>query len=298
MRYFRKATDFTTDPPTKPTRTISDIVGAIYNNVDRDYNTRVLVKRLGRIEKNISSEGRDLFSRFIPEGDIGDFAEMLPSRLSKDWAGAMRILKDQKFQDLMEDYPRAPKTFVVAYEAEDVVISEYVFRTTDGKELKPQDYLVSFEQFVKENPDHIEALSILLTKPSEFRTKELTELRKKLAARPEKFTEENLRRAYHNELADIISIIRYAVNGEPLLSADESVDRAIEKVKEGKKFTPEQEQWLQYIRDHLVRNMVIERQDFSYIPFSRHGGWMKANQVFQGKLEPLLKTINVEMVTI
>jgi len=298
LEYFRKATDFTEEPPTKPTRTVKEIVDAIYNNQDRDYNVRVLAKRLRRIEKNISAEGRDRFLEFVPDGDIGTFAESLPIKVSRDWASTMKVLRNQAFQDLMENYPRAPKTFVVAYEREDIVGSEYLFRTANGKELKPGDYLVAFEHFVRDNPDHIEALSILLNKPSKFHTKELAELRKKLKDRPERFTEENLRRAYQNELADIISIIRHAANGEPLLTAEERVDRAIAKVKTGRKLTTGQEEWLKYIRDHLLRNLVIEHEDFNYIPFSRHGGWQVADKVFEGKLEPLLETINVEMMTI
>jgi type I restriction enzyme R subunit len=297
LEYFRNTTDFTAEPPIKPTRSIQDIVNAIYNNQDRDYNVRALVKRLRRIEKNISAEGREQFSQFIPEADIGAFAESLPTMINRDWAGVMKILRSPKFQDLMENYPRAPRTFVVAYNAEDTVTSDYIFRTNDGRELKPQDYLLAFERFVRENPDHIEALNILLSKPSGFHTKELTELRKKLESRPERYTESNLRRAYHNELADIISIIRHAATGEELLSAEQRVDRAMSKVKEGRRFTPEQEQWLQYIRDHLVRNLVVDEPDFKFIPFSRHGGWEKANLVFDGKLAPLLETINVAMVT-
>jgi len=297
LEYFRRTTDFTAEPPLKPTRTVQEIVDAICNNVDRDYNVRALVKRLRRIEKNISAEGRERIMQFIPEGDIGAFAQLLPARLTRDWAGTMKILRSQMFQDFMENYPRAPKTFVVAYEAEDVVESEYLFRTIDGRALKPQDYLIAFERFVRENPDHIEALSILLNRPSEFRTRELTDLRRKLSSRPERFTEENLRRAYHNELADIISIIRHAARGDPLLSAEERVNKAITKVTQGRQLTAEQQKWLQYIRDHLLRNLVIEQPDFRYIPFSRHGGWEKANQVFEGKLVPLLETINVAMVT-
>src|SRR5207249_5977317 len=136
---------------------------------------------------------------------------------------------------------------------------------TDGIELKPADYLIAFERFVRDNPDHIEALSILLHKPSHFHTRELGELRRKLAARPERFTEENLRRAYQNDLTDIISIIRHAANGEPLLTEEERVDKAIAKTKAGRKFTTRQEEWLKYIRDHLLRNLVIEHGDFNYI---------------------------------
>ena len=115
---------------------------------------------------------------------------------------------------------------------------------------------------MKKNPDHIHALKILLEKPSDFTTDELTELRQKLSKRPERFTEKNLRKAYHNELADIISIVRHAGKGEPLLSAKEHVARAMAIVKEGKKFTPKQEDWLNLIENHLVENLVIDSKRF------------------------------------
>ena len=38
-----------------------------------------------------------------------------------------------------------------------------------------------FEKFVKMNPEHIEALEILLKRPREFDTKQLKTLREKLA---------------------------------------------------------------------------------------------------------------------
>jgi len=296
LEYFRKTTDFTSDPPAKPSRTTHEIIECIYGNKDREYNLKVLIRRLQRVEKSVSAEGRDEFARFIPDGDIGSFAEGLPDKLRMDWAGAMRTLRDPAFRNLLERYPRAVREFIISETATDTVSSEFMFRTTDGRELKPQDYLLFFEKFVKDNPDHIDALSILLQRPDGFHTKELSDLRKKLATRPERFTEENLRRAYQNELADIVSIIKHAAKGEPLGTAQERVARAIAKVKRGKKFTPLQEKWLEMIRDHLIENIVIDQQDFEAIPFSRHGGWERANEVFNGKLTPLLQEIDLEMI--
>jgi type I restriction enzyme R subunit len=297
LEYFRNASDFLVDPPDKPTRPISDVVESIYANKDRDYNVKVLVKRLQRIDKNVSADGREQFAAFIQDISIGGFAESLPERLSKDWNGTMRILRNEEFLRFCESYPRAERIFVVATGAEDVVASEFLFRTSDGRDLKPEDYLVAFERFVKENPERIEAISILLNRPIEFRTEQLRELRIKLASRPERFTEQNLRRAYHHELADIISIVRHAALNEPLLNAPDRVDRALLRIRKGTTFTPEQEKWLQLIRDHLVENLVVEEEDFRLIPFSRHGGWNKANTVFDGKLEKLLEEINVAMTS-
>jgi type I restriction enzyme R subunit len=204
----------------------------------------------------------------------------------------MALLRREELLDYLESYPRAPRTFIIAENVEDFVVSEYLFRTADGRELKPEDYLVAFERFVRENPDHIEAIRILLSRPAEFRTEHLEELRAKLAARPERFTEPNLRRAYQNNLADIISIVRHAARREPLLTVQERVSRAMERVRTGRTFTPEQEGWLELIQAHLIQNLVIEKADFSTIPFSRRGAWGPANRVFEGRLEELLNQIN------
>ncbi len=297
LEYFRDTTDFTADPPASPKRSIRIIIDDIYNNKDGDYNTRVLVKRLMRIDKNISAEGREMLTPFIPQGDIQSFAQALPNKIEHERAETMRLLRNPALQNLLENYPRAAMTFVVA-DTEDQVRSEYVFRTTDGRNLKPADYLIAFESFVIDNPDHIEALAILMQKPAQFKIRELRELRNTLAQRPERFTEDNLRKVYRNNLADIISIIHHAIKSEPLITAEERVDRAMRIAKRGKNFTPEQSQWLQYIRDHLVNNLVIEEQDFRQVPFSRHGGWEKASQVFKGQLSPLLEEIDMAMVSL
>lgn len=295
LEYFQQASAFTADPPSKPTRPVREIIEAVASNQDRDYNLRVLVKRLLRIAKNVSAEGRVRFAALLSGQDIGDFAQSLPQRLEQNWTQTMSLLQSESLLDYLENYPRVPRTFIVAEGVEDLVVSEYLFKTSDGRELRPEDYLVAFERFVKENPDHIEAIRILLNRPAEFRTEHLKELRTKLAAQPERFTEANLRRAYHNNLADIISIVRHAALREPLLVAQERVGRAIACIRAGHTFTPEQESWLKLIQAHLAENLVIEKPDFNAIPFSRRGTWGRANAAFGGRLEELLNQINEAM---
>ncbi len=96
---------------------------------------------------------------------------------------------------------------------------------------------MQFEKFVKDNPEHIEAISIVLSKPKGWNTGALKELRTSLSKQPERFTEDNLRRAYKYPLADIISMVKHAAQDEPLLSAKERVDLAMEKVLGSKKVT-------------------------------------------------------------
>jgi type I restriction enzyme R subunit len=293
LEYFRKATAFTAEPPLKPSRTLGEIVEGIHRNQDRAYNVRCLIKRLQRISKEISPEGRELLAAFIPEGDVGAFARSVPRDLEDGFAATMRILQNPNFQELLLNYPRAKQPFVVAYEFEDAVSSAYLFRTTDGRELKPEDYLAAFGAFVRENPDHIDAIRILLERPTGWNTEALTELRQKLAARPERFTEANLRKAYHHELADIISMVKTAARNEPLLAARERVERSVERITAGRHLTAEQGRWLDLIKEHLTINLAIEKADFDEIPiFTRAGAWGQASKAFDGRLEELIRQLN------
>jgi len=296
LDYFSKATAFTTDPPSEPTKPIKEIIGSINDARDRDYNVRVLIKRLQRMDKSISSEGRTRISEFIPNGDIAGFARDLSNKIKTDFVGIMGTLNDPGFQTLLENYPRPPATFIVAPGKEDVVTSTPVFKTRNGQELKPDDYIQAFTKFVKENPDHITALEILLKKPKEFTYSDLEELRAELRDREENFSEENLRKAYDNELTDIISIIHHAASGEPLGTTQERVRRAVDKIRQQMSLTPQQEEWLGLIEDHLSRNLLIEKEHFSSIPFSRHGAWKRADADFGGILETLLREINAAVV--
>jgi type I restriction enzyme R subunit len=298
LEYFRNATGITAEPLEKEARTIGEVIEDIWQNHDRDYNVRCLAKRLQRIDKEMSGEARDLFAAYVQGGDLGAYAKNLPKSLKEDFTGTMGLLRNAAFQKFLVEYPRAKRTFVIAYETKDEVTSEWLVRGADGKEYKPEDYLQAFARFVEENPDHIEAIRILQRSPADWSAAVLTELRDKLKAAPQRFTEENLQKAhqiqYHKALADIISMVKHAADKEnPLLTASERVERAFATVTSGRKFTPEQEQWLERIKAHLTENLSINQEDFEILPvFTRFGGWKKANGIFFGELPQLIHSFN------
>ncbi len=298
LKYFREASAFTREPPDRPARTIREIIEDIWQNRDRDYNVRCLVRRLQRIDKEMSGDARALFAAYIPSGDVGRFAKDLPKRLSDDFTDTMRLLRDENFQDLLVNYPRPARRFVVAPEAQDEVSSAWLIRDGSGREHKPEDYLAAFARYVQENPDHVEAVRILLDRPQEWGTDALAELRSKLSANKFRFTEDNLERAhaaqYHKSLIDIISMVKHAAKeSEPLLTATERVDAALSRLIHGQSLNDEQMSWLARIREHLIANLSIDPVDFDDLPvFSREGGWGRANRVFDGQLADLLKRIN------
>lgn len=301
LKYFREASAFTREPPDKPSRTIQEIIDDIWQNRDRDYNTRCLVRRLQRIDKEMSGDARALFAAFIADGEVGKFAIQLPRRLGDAFSETMNLLRNHDFQDLLVNYPRPPRRFVIAPEAQDEVSSAWLIRDGAGQEYKPEDYLAAFARYVQENPDHIEAVQILLNRPQDWSTDALEELRSKLSATRFRFTEDNLQRAhaarYHKSLVDIISMVKHAAReSEPLLTAAERVDAALAKLTKGQTFNGEQEAWLTRIREHLIANLSIDRDDFDELPvFSREGGWKRANDAFKGQLADLLQQVNAAL---
>src|ERR1019366_4037297 len=106
LEYFKNATEITAEPPEHEVRTITEIIEDIWNNRDRDYNIHRLVKRLQRIDKEMSGEARDMFAAFIPQGDLAKYASDLPRQLRTDFVERMKLLREKSFQDLLVNYHR------------------------------------------------------------------------------------------------------------------------------------------------------------------------------------------------
>ncbi|WP_459967292.1 type I restriction endonuclease subunit R [Mycobacterium sp. MUNTM1] len=302
LEYFRKATGMTVEPPKTDSKTIQQIVDDIWQNRDREHNIKRLVKRLQRIDKDMSGDARDLFARFIPDGDVAGFAVELPAKLFSDFIGTMKILRDPEFLLLCNEYPRARSPFVVAPGVIDVVESEWLIKAGVGIEYKPEDYLHHFTGFVEDHKEEIEALQILLGRPNDWSPDALRDLRDALSQAPEHFTVDNLQKAFkathQKALVDIISMVKRAAQDEaPLLTAEERVNAAVAEAVGHRQLTDEQKKWMEYIRQHLVMNLSIDREDFEVIPIlSDRGGWGRANRVFDGQLEELVNDLNRELV--
>lgn len=297
FEYFKQASSMTVEPPERESRLIDQVIEEIWQNRDRDYNIRCLVKRLQRVDKEMSGDARARFAAFVDGGNLASFAAQLPTHLEADFIGTMSLLRDQNFQDLFQSY-RPQHTFTVAYETKDEVTSQWLIRDGAGREYRPEEYLSAFVRFVRDNPAEIQAFEILLDRPREWGTDALSELRRKLAATREQFTIERLQKAheahYHKALVDIISMVKHAAReSEPMYTAAERVDRALDRMSARKYFTVEQSQWLARIRDHLIENLSIDAQDFDDVPvFARVGGWRQADRAFEGHLPDLVREMN------
>jgi type I restriction enzyme R subunit len=299
IEYFKNSTDFVIEVEEQvETVTIEQIIENIWNNVERNYNTNRLIKRFRRIADTMSAKARTDFAAFIADGDVSQYADQLKDNLKHRFTETMSILRDKKFQELLNNYDRARNPFYVAYGTQDTVSSEFVFRVAD-KQLKPPDYLVAFSEFVHANKDKINALSILLNNPRQWNSQVLREIR--LELRKNAFDEEKVRKAHelsgHKALADIISLIKNADSEQnPLLTAEERVNRTLAAIIAKHHFNDEQKQWLDYIKEHLIINLAIEKDNFDIVPvLERHGGLVKAQQIFGPEFDSIIKEINCKL---
>jgi type I restriction enzyme R subunit len=296
FRYFKDVSNFKIEEPVSNPLTIVEVIENIWQNVDRKYHINVLVKRLHRIDKDMSADARPEFANWIPEGNVGKFAAGLPRQFRDNFDETMKLLLNPKFQQLLTDYPRAKRVFWVGYDVKDEVSSRKLF----GKWEKPEDYLEAFGKFVRENVNQFEALRILLKRPQDWKPEVLVQLRRVLGTND--YDEKLLRKAHERvnrkALADLISIIKRAADDqEPLLTAAERVTKALEEMRAFTTFTPDQEKWLALIGEHLKENLSISEEDLDFQPvFAQRGGLARARNLFGNQLPPLIDRLNYSLV--
>ena len=176
------------------------------------------------------------------------------------------------------------------------------------------DRIDSFEEFIEENKDEIDALEIFYNRPHGDRhltLQQIRELAEAIKQPPLETTPEELWHAYarleedkvkgvaeDRLLTDVISLVRHAM-GE-----DEELEPFREEVKERfyewldhqdrqQRFTAEQLEWMEMIKDHLAANLTIEEDDFEYSPFEDKGGIYKAHALFDDdELDAVLDELN------
>ena len=175
-----------------------------------------------------------------------------------------------------------------------------------------REIVQSFQEYIEEHKDEITALQALYERPYRQRLSyaEIKELADALVLPPRSWTTERLWEAYRQldqskvrgsgqrTLADIVSVVRYAIGG-----ADELAPFA-EGVRErfrgwlamqetaGRAFTEEQVRWLEAIRDHIAGSVSMDLGDFQYAPFNQHGGLGRAYELFGDELGALLEELN------
>ncbi len=174
----------------------------------------------------------------------------------------------------------------------------------------------SFQQYIEENRDEITALQVLYQRPYRQRLSyaDIKALAEAMVSPPRSWTTERLWEAYRQldesrvrgsgqrTLADVVSVVRYAIGGaDELAPFAEGVQERFQswlamQETAGRAFTEEQVRWLEGIRDHIAGSVSMEMDDFEYAPFNQQGGPGKAYQLFGEDLPAIVEELNVHLV--
>lgn len=138
----------------------------------------------------------------------------------------------------------------------------------------PDDYLESFEQFVRRSINESVALSVVVNRPRDLTRARLQELRLFLSEKG--YSESNLKVAWKKKTnveiaAGIVGFVRRAALGEELLPFQQRVDRAVEKIVAMRPWSSSQITLLKRIAKQLPHETVIDRSLVNDV-FSPEGG--------------------------
>ena len=296
--------------------------------------------RLARLDRVISAEDRAQLLEAGDGLDLTDLVRVLAESVDVDVAldravdasgvdeptedqvaaarsdlieNAARLLAErpklrQKLLDVRRSY-----TQVLDETSQDEVIEAGFSRDATDRARSTVD---SWQAFVAEHRDDIDALQILYSRPFDKRLtlRQIKELAATIGRPPHNWTPEALWSAYEaleagrvrgsagTVLTNLVSLVRKALepDGELVaypLTVDERFDNWLaQQSQAGVQFTDEQLVWLRRIKDHLATSLVIAPDDFELEPFVSHGGFGRANTAFGGTLAGLLDELTTELV--
>lgn len=162
----------------------------------------------------------------------------------------------------------------------------------------PEDYIESFNKFIKENVNEIPALQIVATRPKDLTYDELKKI--KLELEKKGFKENDLQTAWKNAnqvqtTADIISFIRQAAVGSELVDHNVRIHNAMQKVYGMADWNMVQKSWLKKIENQLLSSTVLgpnAETAFSSNYFKRQGGYKQMRKIFSDNADKIIYVLN------
>ncbi len=296
--------------------------------------------RLARLDRVISTEDRAELAEAADGVDLTDIVRVLAEAVDIDKAWetaaaadgrgdpsdeqvqsaqaelverASRILAERptlrsKLLDVRRSY-----TQVLDETSKDAVIDAGFSRDATDR---ARQTIESWQAFVAEHRDDIDALQILYSRPygKRLTLKAIKELAATIGRPPYNWTPERLWAAYEaleasrvrgsagKQFTNLISLVRKALDPDrdlvayPLTVDERFQNWLAQQEQAGSTFSEEQLAWLTRIKDHLATSLTIAPDDFELEPFIGHGGFGRANKDFDGRLGPLLEELTQELV--
>ena len=292
----------------RPTVPLEKLFQAVsFGSTDPDVLSTI-AGRLARLDRQLSAPEQAAVERTAgrPLGAIvsGLVAAVDPDRRTEALVEeAVRPLANPALRQQLLDLKRSKEQIIDTVSADEVLGAGF---SAAAKE-RAQSLVRSFEAFIKEHKDEITALQVLYSKPYGRRLtfEDVKALAEAIQAPPRQWTAERLWQAYETlfasrvrgaparVLTNLVSLVRFALAHDELVPFPDVVAERFagwlaQQEQAGRRFTVEQRQWLEAIRDHVAANLEVRTEDFEYAPFAQRGGLGAAHRVFGKELKPLL----------
>ncbi len=276
-----------------PSTTFADLIDGlttlptekqIENQID------MIMVKIQRKRRNLTEESMEHFIDLSGGLDPAEFIDRIKG-MPPEQAKAF-IIDHQQVLGILEEGLKRGKRPVVISNKEDHILSH---ERGYGAGKNPEDYLEEFRSFITENMNTIVALNIICTRPKELTRESLKSL--KLELDRHNFTEQQLNTAIKelkNEdiAADIISLIRQQAIGSSLLSHEERIRNAVDRLKSNHRFSRMELNWIDRIQKNLINETVLDPSTFNTGAFKTEGGYKRINQIFKDQLDDIIGELN------
>jgi type I restriction enzyme R subunit len=163
-----------------------------------------------------------------------------------------------------------------------------------GMHEKPEDYLESFNRFIRQQLNQSVALGVVVNRPRDLTREQLREVR--LLLDQAGFSEVNLSSAWRDQTqqtiaAGIVGYIRQAALGEALVPFDQRVAKAMQRIYQEHAWTPVQRRWLERLAKQLVHEVVVDRPVVQR-NFESDGGVARLDRLLGGRLDEVLQKVS------
>jgi type I restriction enzyme R subunit len=258
--------------------------------------------------KEIARNLLNAFDEDFKESELEGSEEKLQEFLVE----AVKPFNNPEFRDVICQIKQNHEQYI-DYNAIDVVkVADWQTTTKE----QASEIITKFTDFINQNKDRIDALQLIFS--HDFKNRQLVynsvetlydEIKKAGFSNEQlwnaHFTLGNTdKKAPELQLADIIQIIRFTLDGQPPLTTfGDSVrvkyrDWIMAKNHEKGQghITNEQNDWLSTIRDQIITSVSISQDDFNLGKLREMGGIGKFYELFGENYVELLKEMNSELV--
>ncbi|WP_279126683.1 type I restriction-modification system endonuclease [Lactobacillus taiwanensis] len=239
--------------------------------------------------KRMNDSKRKEFERLTEINSIDQWARDLP-RLNNQ-----EFLKEWKNFEQLDKLSTGSHKQYISNEPDEYLGIE---RGYGQENSNPEDYIESFNKFIKENVNEIPALKIVATRPKDLTYDELKKI--KLELEKKGFKENDLQTAWKSAnqvqtTADIISFIRQAAVGSELVDHNVRIHNAMQKVYGMADWNMVQKSWLKKIENQLLSSTVLgpnAETAFSSNYFKRQGGYKQMRKIFSDNADQIIYVLN------